>query len=583
MRKIFLICTGLFVLFANPESEAILLESEYQSYFGNISFLNNYRYHYQFPDAFQFSHYGNLSQGRNRRFDRYSRNADLVWELSKRYDDMLLSLHLDYNSMIDKARPDLERYEIEKTRRHVGLDFLYTPIDSLSISGGLTYIHSDEINSRYSDNSVKSDGYRSSNNIRYTRELESTYLALDTFFNIIHLDYDFSRNYGALFNFDIVKPGIDTELFFQRDRNKIYLLNDEIDTHIRSDYRADVLHRNRPMDNMTIRFGDRFQARDNRLQERRDRNYLELDNSLFTDTVYQWGSFRISLGGEYRVVSRSFEDESSNREQEQRIFTTGITYALSERDSLVFTNNLSLSRTDYMVSSSILDHDQRTDEKQISLHSYLRDHIKLVSHFNYTHREEIYLKSGMSANNKSTRKYNLLPTLNIALNSNLLIQQEYHLRADYDDFHFKDTIRDRMYRKYSATYSVLSAFPWVYNPYPMIPDREYFYHYYDLLLGTSYTYDTNNSGNRVGDAYEIFAENEYHTLELELFRRIERLEFRFRPRFIWSNIRYEFNHLFEFTYLMPGGSNYVSIGVNSTGNSIEEQLWRVNALVYFSF
>jgi len=583
MRKIFLICTGLFVLFAIPESEAILLESEYQSYFGNISFLNNYQYNYEFLNGFQFSNYGNFSQSRNRRFQRYSRNADMIWELSKGYNSVFYTLHLDYISAIDKAQPDLEQYEIKKTRRHVGLELLYNPIDSLSIIGGLTYIHADDINSRYSDSSVRSDGYRSNNNIRFAREYESAYLTLDTFFNIVHLDYDFSRIYGAEVHFDLVDPIIDTELFFQRDRNKIYLLNDEIDTHIRSDYRAAVQHENRLSENITVRLGDRFQARDNRLQERRERNYLELDNSLFADTVYRWGSFLLTVGSEYRVVSRSFEDESNSREQEQRILTAGVTYALSDRDSLVFINNLKLTQTDYPASGSILDNDQRIDEKQISLHTYLRDNIKLINHFNYTRMEEVYLKAGMSANNKSTRKYNLLPTLNIALNNNLLLQQEYHLRADYDDFHFEDAIMDRMYRKYSATYSVLTGFPWVYSYYAIIPERDYFYHYYDLLLGVSYTYDTNNSGNRVGEAYEIFAENTYHTLELEMFRRIERLEFRFRPRFIWSNIRYEFNHLFELTYLLPDRNSLVTIGVSSTGNSIKEQLWRVNALVYFSF
>ena len=562
---------------------SILLESEYQSFFGNICLLNNYQYNYNLPNNWFFSHSGGINQSRNRRFHRYSRNADLIWELRKSYDQVEYTLHMDYIAGIDKARPDLESYEIGKTRRQAGLDVEYSPMDSLFFLSGITYIRSDDTNTRFSEGTIGSNGYRSYNNVRFSREFNSALLGFDTFFNIMNLDYDYARSYGALVNFDLLNPIIDTELSFRRDTNKIYLLNDEVDTHIRSVYRASVVYSTSFSDDIFFHIGDNFQARDNRLQESRERNFIELDNSLFTNAEYFWYSFRFFGGAEYRLFSRSFKADLSSREQEQRIFLSGLSYHFSESDSLILSRNINLTRTDYTISSSVLDNDQLTIENQVSLYTSLRQNIRFINHFNFTTREEGYLKSGMSANNKTTRIYNLLPSLNIAINRNVLLQQEYHLRADYDDFTFEDAIRDRMYRRFSATYSILSGLPWVRESSKYIPDRDYYYFFYDVLLGVSYTYDTNSSGNRIGDAYEIFAENEYHTLQFELFRRIDRVEFRVRPRFIWSNIRNEVNHLFEFTYILPDRRNFVSISTNCTGRGINDLLWRVNAMVYMAF
>ena len=582
MRKLLLIFIILSGILANSDLYSFQLDSKYQSYYGNISFLNNYHYSYPFSDNLHFRHYGTLTQSRNRRFHRYTRNADLIWQVSKSYESLLYSLHLDYNAAIDKAKPDQESYVIEKNWRRVGLDLSYNPYDSLFVNTGVTYIRAGEVNSRISDGTLHSNGYHTSNNIRYARDIDSANLLLYTFLEVMHLDYDFTRNYGANLNFAIMDPNIETELSFRRYRNKIYLLNDQIDTHIRSDYWVSATYRETITENLSFSLGNTFQVRDNRLRARNDRNYLEIDYSLASDIEYRWRRFRLFTDAEHRIVSRSFKEELNTRYQEFRQFRSGVSYYYSDRDSLVFTRNLNLIRTDYTISTNVLDNDQLYDEKQVSIYTHLRDEIRLINHFNFTQREEVYLQSGMSANNKTTSTYNLLPSLNIALNRNLLFIQDYHLRADYDDFKWGESIRDRMYRKFSASYSVLTNFPWFTGRDYILPDREYFYYYNNLVLGLTYIYDTNSSGNSVGNAYEVFAENEYHTLQMELFRRIDHIEFRIRPRFTWVNVRYEFNHQFDLTYLLPDRKNFISVGINGSGNSLDELLWRVNALVHFA-
>ncbi|MBW6515381.1 MAG: hypothetical protein K0B81_02035 [Candidatus Cloacimonetes bacterium] len=583
MKKTLLIFIIILIIFVVIKVEALLLESEYQSYYGNINFLNNYQYFYSLPNYWSFRHYGTLTQSRNKRFQRYSRNADLVWQIMREFENTSFSLHMDFNAAIDKAKPDIERYEIEKTYRRIGLDVAYNIYDSLFVYSRLTYIHSDELNSRYSDGTFYSDGYHSFNNASFSREFKVAFFSLYSFLDIMNLDYDSSRNYGSELKFTIFDPMIDTELTFRRHTNKIFLLNDQIDTHTRSVYRASVLYRNRISDSLYLRLGDIFQVRDNRLRTMRDRNFLELDNSLYVDTEYFWQRFRFSIGGEYNILLRSFREDRNSRQQEQRIFKGSISYIFSERDSLIFKRNLNLTRTDYTISTNILDNDQLIDENQLSYYTYIRDQIKLINHLNYTLREEIYVNSAMSANNKTTRIYNFLPSLNIALTPNLLFLQDYHLRADYDDYYWGDTVRDRMYRKFSASYTLLTTFPWTKYIYPISLDRESLYLYNDMIAGVTYSYENNSSGNLVGNAYEVIVENDYHTLQMEIFRRIERFEFMIRPRFIWTTFRYEFNHQYEISYFFPNRNNYVSVGVNSSGTKLDDILWRANALLYFSF
>jgi hypothetical protein len=583
MKKTILIFIILLGISVSLISETALIESEYQSSYGNVLFLNNYRYHQSISPKWSFIHTGNLIQSRNKRFNRYSRNTDLGWYISRDEHPVSYKLHLDYIAALDKAEPDSEMYEIDKVRRQMGLELLINPLDSLAVHSGFTYIRSGESNSRYLDKTVSSNGYQSNNIIHYIQSFNSANLMINSYFNILRLDYDYLRSYGGITKFDIVDPVINTEFSYHQDLSKIYLLNDQVDTHIRSLYRASILHKNRLSDDLAFRIGNIYQARDNRLRESQDRNYLETDNLLFTSAILFWEPFRMSIDGEYRLFSRSFKEETSSRKQEQRGIKGSVSYIFSERDSLSYSHSVNLTRTDYTLKTNILDNDQRYEEQQISLYLYFRDGLRLINHFSFMSREEVYLKSDMSANNKNTRIYNLLPALNIALSRNLLFTQEYHLRADYDDFIYDDTIRDRMYRRFSAAYSLLSGLPWKSGHYRYTPERESFYSSFDFLLGVSYKYDTNSSGNRAGDAYEIFAENEYHTLQFELFRRVYALELGMRPRFIWSNIRYEFSHNFDISYYFPNRSNYVSFNINSSGSNKEDLLWRIKALVNIYF
>lgn len=259
-----------------------------------------------------------------------------------------------------------------------------------------------------------------------------------------------------------------------------------------------------------------------------------------------------------------------------------MTFKLNETDSLSFNRKLALTKTDYKVGNNVLDNDSLLDENQVSIYWTFRERMRMVSHFNYTKREEVFLDALMSGNNKVIRTYSLLPSVDIRINRNLSFIQEYHLRADYDDYSFDWLHKpdDRMFRRFTASYAVKSRFSARGSGYisggldevsPPKRDEDY------LLADVRYIYDINSSGFlNDEEKYELYAENEYHTLEIELTRLYQRVILRLRPRFIWSNDNYEFNHIFLIDYNLPRRLGMMTLSLNPTGSNIENILWRVN-------
>ncbi|MFA5498443.1 MAG: hypothetical protein WC327_02750 [Candidatus Cloacimonadia bacterium] len=586
MKKTLLLCIILLAGFAIANLFSLELESEYQSYFDNVSFLNNYFYLGDLPASFKLQHSGEVQQYRNKRFHRYSRNANLVWRLSNESLFLHPAIHFDYDGQMDKAKPDLEQYEIIKTKKKAGIDFHFSPLDSLSVTSDITYIFSDEYNSAHSNLKLKSEGYHNINRLRYYKEGGTLSLLLSSHFDQLSLDFDDARDYGADINLKFLYPDIDTRITFQRNSHKIYLLNEMDDIFRRSFYQASSVLNHTFSPYFALNFGENFRLRDNKFSKKRERNYLESENLLFFNTKTDVARFGLILGGEYQNTSRSFKEEINSRRQEIRSFNGGLNYTFSEQDSLVYKRTLSLQKTDYLHSSNTLDNDLLVDENLTSFYLNLRQNIRLTTHFNYIKREDIYIRKEMSANNKTSRSYNLRPSLNIGLTPNILALQEYLLRADYDDYFWSEVTKDRMYRKFSASYSLIYKLPPENNDYQLAVEPETLFERNNLLLGVSLIYDTNNSGVLEQKAYRVLTENEYYTLQFELFRRIERLELYFKPRFIWSTTidnteKFEFNHLFDITYYRPDRYSNFRLTVNPTGTSISNLTWRINATVTF--
>ncbi len=551
-------------------------ESNYQGFNQNFSFQHRYNIVYPLKDSWSFYHTGDFVQNQNNRFNRLSRSSDYNWNIHKEDQKLGYLFHLDYTKDSDSALQDIGEYSVSQTMRKAGVKLFLNPSDSLFINTGVTYISSGAENSYLQNHSIQSDGYQSFSDVNYIHEFVGGLLSLKGNLGLLDLDYDHHLNYGSEARLNLHKINLDSEIMFNRNIKKIYLLDDRIDTHSRTNYSSSIAYRTVLSEGMTLRLGDTFKIRDNRFQHNYTSNFLETDNTIYLDSNYHIWLFRIFNDISYRDYSRSFTDDTNSRKQRNTNYLSGISYSFTPRDSLVVSRQLSLTSTDYATGSNILDNDQLSDQMQLSLYWHFRDGIFVTNRFNYTRREEVYLKAQMSGNNKVSKSYNLLPAVNIVFKDHIQFLQEYHLRADYDDFVWSDFARDRMYRKFTASYTLNTSF---LSELITFTDNSLSQDYYGdqgLNLSVNYTYDTNDSGTRYDDVYEINTVNEYHIYQIDLRKFYPRIVLRLRPRYIYAKDSNEFNHIFQCSYTFPNKSSYASLTVNPSGRSWDDAIWRIS-------
>lgn len=579
-------------------------QSEYRSFDQKSSLLNRYQYFISMSSDWSFQHWGNIRETKNERFDRSSYHHDFLWSVSKTEHiseniDVTYSLTFNQDKSTDEAKPDFESYEVSRKNNSAGLSFNFSLTDTLSILSNLDYIKSNEYNSQHYDKNVDSDGYRLNSKLTFSRNFPGTSIELSSYFDQLTIDYDYHRNYGFKSNVTLTNRRINTLLAFDKQTRNIFLLDNKIDTHTRTNYRTSLSSAATIADGMEIYFINRYNARDNKLKYNSSRNYLDMENQAKIHSNYNIWRLRFFNSGEYNIFSRSFFDDQSSREQSQNIFHTGISYQHSLTDSLVVSQRFALTRTDYTILSNRLDNDELIDETQVSAYLKLNPSINLINHFYYTRRHEVYLQSSMSGNNKITRTYHLLPSLDIEISNYLRLRQDYHLRADYDDYSWDGFHNDRMYRKFSASYAILSHLPlgidsisyfdnnipyyFNGNNYENYLEYGNFHNRQSIIINLRYTYDTNDSGFLVNDKYDIYASNVYHTYELELMRKFSRIDLIVTPRYVRTNDTYEFNHKLGLNYYLPGETGFSSLLLNPRGKSIDDITWRVDFSINYEW
>lgn len=598
------------------------LESSYRAFDRNASLQSRYMYTMTLPQPFYIPagegliihHEGSITRSKNDRFDRSSYFHDFNWAVNNVPSIVRFpvgyALLFSHNHASDKATPDGQSYELSRTRKRLGLDLTFDNSPQrrwdetfVMINSKLFYVRSDESQTnRTEDNTasgdyngygtddsnesgIDSDGYHFSNFIRLRRDIEAADLALGAYIEQLSIDYDYLRNYGLTGEVKLAKPEIAADINFDKKTRQIYLLHDRIDTHVRTNYISNLRFKQSLAEGMYLRLFNRLMVRDNRLTQMTARNYLEVENNARIKADYQVLRFRFFAHGANRRFSREFRADDGSREQEYNSLDLGTSIKVSETDSLSFKRKYSLTQTDYRIGTSVLDSDNVLNENQISLYYFPRDRIRLVSHFNYTRREEIFLDAQMSGNNKVIRSYSFLPSLDIRFHRNLSLLQEYHLRADYDDYSFdwKHKPDDRMFRRFSAAYTVRTQFPAMreadisFSPSGFEEASAASKNNGSMLADVRYVYDISESGHLDdSDKYIVGPKNEFHTFEIDLVRMLNRIQLRARPRFIWSADNYEFNHIFQVNYHLPRRLGDSTLSINPTGRSTDDILWRVN-------
>jgi hypothetical protein len=133
-------------------------------------------------------------------------------------------------------------------------------------------------------------------------------------------------------------------------------------------------------------------------------------------------------------------------------------------DSLTVDYTVELRRTDYPDSEHKLDNDYLNKILKLGWTVYWKDRIKLSNRFHYSTKDEVFLDAWLSANNNTVTGFLWQPKCDVLVGDCFIIQQEYQVRADYDNYYYNafSDIKDTFYRQLLASYHL------IYDSTPLI-------------------------------------------------------------------------------------------------------------------
>lgn len=605
MKKIFLICIILFLLVWNSlssdsfpqfEDNPNYYQADFISYNENVLIDHDYRYSLPFfrsnTSLWTFENQTFFRRSRNFRFDRESRTVHSRWNFSY-VDNSFLnraitnSLYVDYHCAQDDAKPQDGYYSIRKKTQTLGYNVVIPLGNHIFFKNDASYLFRKDKESSDTVLEVDDSGYRNSSSIIFERDGPISKNNLNLFGNYMSLDYDWKREYGlnSVNNISFLKDGsIGSENWgineislrnyssFNRFDRKIFVLYEMTDRQTRSEYSMDnqlgiVLNTG-----AEIHINNVNRFLDNSMTASTFRIFSEWDNRFSLSTKIPIDPIEVNLKGETGKVDKNYSEGFNSRKIERKSLTVKLSYYITHSDSLVYVNDTGLNQTFYNDPEVKLDNDQFYQNNSITFYINSFETILFSTIFSLNTRQEIFIDSMMSASNKKKESYNIIPRLTIFLHNNLKLLQEYHLRADYDKFEWKEKFNDRLYRMFSADYR------WEYSSGGFLYKK---HNEPNFGVFLSYRYLHNNTGDYIDDKYYIYTENKYHKTELGLTISKSGHRFVFNPTVSWHS-QTEISQVVELSYRLSELS-FLDLVVNPYWYELDNIKWRINCSFSYYF
>jgi hypothetical protein len=276
---------------------------------------------------------------------------------------------------------------------------------------------------------------------------------------------------------------------------------------------------------------------------------------------------------------KDFNYNLNTRHTENRHVGTKLSWEYSTADSLIIATNLDLQIIKFPDDNHRWDNDLLISNYRLGWKHYLHDRIKLGTWISYTEREDVYLDSLLSANNKYVRSYSLVPECQILLGDRIVLRQAYQLRADYSDYVYDTGKANSFYRQLGYKYNlVFDTFPFIARSQDVrwlsLPFRANVGS--SFLVDLGYAYEENQYADKREDYYALHTKYRRYTATLSLRQDIRSFFWTLTPKYSWGTWKeysavfgwaWEFNNssIFEFS-LSPYAEDISQIDWRSTIN-----------------
>ncbi len=594
MKKNLLFFIVIFITCNKISASEGLWNTSFKNYRFSSSLSNDFSYRYCPVENWEFYHESKYIFDKEHAGSKEKNTySNLKWRLSKNYGIFYNSLEFGYLYQFTESSFQVINYDFTQRLRNTAFTFALTPSELFEVKSKIIYHHNRERVNETENNLYLSNGIGLKNYLRFSRLINNNEFKFNSYFKNLKLDFDNNRNYGydLTWNFQKNKQIFNSEIKYDWHRNDIYTFYKITDQQIRYSYLSRVEYSFPVFKNVRFTIQDRYYLLNNNFRKEETKirkNLKEESNHINSGISILWKKYRLNMNFGRNFHNRYYEMEVNSQEASQKIFNSELIYRFNEKDSLFFYRKLELQQVDIPLEESIMDYDQLNDNMQIAFFYYPKDRIFLTTNYSYFQQKFVYLKSEMSDQNTIKKSYNLQPKLEIAIFGNWIIKQNYHIRADYEDFVWTDLFEElpqgHFFRSILVSYTLiydqsesfsLSSFrKWKHlnvNKFSVNP----------IMIQFRFDYKANNYGNKNNDVYEIISENESQTMIINITKQFSKFDIFGEAKILYGNFT-EYNFLLSVDYNLKQNAK-ASIQINPISDWTKKFEWNIDCRLEYTF
>ncbi len=543
---------------------------------------------------------GNTLEDKRLDFNQTSRNSNLNLKFSNVNSIIRHDFQTGYEYLYDHSNLESELKPYSNKTGFFGYGFQITPFDSLSLSSSYTAYYRQEQDRYCEQHKFISQGLQEKVSARYLIGGQSNSLLISGDWENKHLDWEEYQQVAAMLSTNVeTNAFVLNALISASSRNEdLYVLENPDSTNINSYYNNNDKQFKRNLDtnvNIALPLGERL---DCQLSEQyslhyyrhkinKTRNTGDYNNVaqlrikyLLTDNV----TLQSNNSHNYYLKDLSFVDNT--RIIDVRYTNLNLGWEYSPYDSLIADYTIELRRTDYPDAEHKLDNDYLNEVFKLGWTAFWKDRIRLNNWIVYSTKDEVFLNAWLSANNNTITSFQWQPGCDVLVGDCFIVQQEYQIRADYDNYYYNafNGIKDTFYRQILASYHL------VYDSTPLITKstlaKWYLLPYRKrtneaVRIDLRYSWEKNETSAKNGNVYLINGEVERQIISCVLQKQYGIGIYQITPKYSWGDWK-EYNLLMSAMWQLNKNS-IAEINLNPIGESLSALDWRISCSVNLLF
>lgn len=482
-------------------------------------------------------------------FNQESKNAALGLEISWSHKSLEHRLRSDYYTIFDAS--DLEPSPYVNKTAMLGYSMVYSPVDSLSVSLTAKGILRREQDRYVAGENLDSQGFDLDSQARWGANLNHASYGLSGALQRSRLAweaFDIARM-NAYYNYAADLYRVSTYGNYSYRKEDVYILQapvsdgdasfyDLSDTQLKKnlDLAGDFVYD--PYSFVQVQLSESYSHKETVYSQDSTRGSTDRTNlvsGLLSLILHPRLHCFAEAGHSYAI--KEYTNYQNTRHTENRRLSSKIVWEYADYDSLIVLANLDLQIIQFPRDEHRWDNDLLSKHLRLGWKNYWSERIKLGGWISLGQREDVYLDSLLSANNKAINSYTLAPECSMLFGDRFSFNQSYQIRAEYSDYLFETGQENSFYRQLGYKYNL------VFDTLPLIvrlqdqrwlklPFRNSPHNAFQLDLG--FAYEENQYARDKQGYYELFAKNRRWTGSLGLRHDVGSFFWNLVPKYSWG-------------------------------------------------